>query len=50
MEKPYNRDTGHQGHSVHQQLEAKLLEAVERGDYREATPKFWERLVTKIPF
>jgi putative addiction module CopG family antidote len=25
-------------------LEAKLLEAVERGDYREATPEFWQRL------
>ena len=33
-----------QEQATRQQLEAKLLEAVERGDYREATPEFWERL------
>ena len=33
-----------QEQAVRQQLEAKLLEAVERGDYREATPEFWDRL------
>ncbi len=35
-----------QEQAARQQLEAKLLEAVERGDYREATPEFWERLET----
>jgi hypothetical protein len=29
---------------LRQRLEAKLLEAVERGDYREVTPEFWNRL------
>lgn len=33
-----------QEQAARQQLEAKLLEAVERGDYREVTPEFWERL------
>ncbi len=35
-----------QEQATRQKLEAKLLEAVERGDYREATPEFWERLET----
>jgi antitoxin ParD1/3/4 len=30
--------------AARQKLEAKLLEAVERGDYREVTPEFWQRL------
>lgn len=33
-----------QQRAVRERLEAKLLEAVERGDYREATPEFWQRL------
>ena len=33
-----------QEQAARQQLEVKLLEAVERGDYREATPELWERL------
>ena len=33
-----------QEQATRQQLEAKLLEAVERGDYHEATPEFWGRL------
>jgi antitoxin ParD1/3/4 len=33
-----------QQRAARQKLEAKLLEAVERGDYREATPEFWQRL------
>ncbi len=33
-----------QERAARQKLEAKLLEAVERGDYREATPDFWKRL------
>jgi putative addiction module CopG family antidote len=33
-----------QEQATRQALEAKLLEAVERGEYREATPEFWERL------
>lgn len=33
-----------QEQAARQQLEAKLLEAVERGDYREVTSEFWERL------
>ncbi len=33
-----------QDQATRQQLEAKLLEAVERGDYREVTPEFWDRL------
>lgn len=33
-----------QEQAARQRLEAKLLEAVERGDYREVTPEFWERL------
>lgn len=33
-----------QDQAARQQLEAKLLEAVERGDYREVTPEFWDRL------
>ena len=28
--------------SARRRLETKLLEAVERGDYREATPEFWD--------
>jgi putative addiction module CopG family antidote len=27
-----------------QSLEAELLQAVERGDYRQVTPEFWKRL------
>lgn len=30
--------------AAREELEAKLLEAVERGDYREADGAFWERL------
>lgn len=30
--------------SARRRLEEKLLEAVERGDYEEATPEFFERL------
>lgn len=30
--------------AAQQKLEAKLLEAVERGDYRDASPEFWKRL------
>ena len=30
--------------AAREKLEAKLLEAVERGEYREATPEFWQRL------
>ena len=26
------------------EVEAQLLEAIERGDYREATPAFWQRM------
>jgi antitoxin ParD1/3/4 len=33
-----------QAQAARQQLEAKLLEAVERGDYREVTPELWNRL------
>jgi antitoxin ParD1/3/4 len=33
-----------QEQAARQRLEAKLLEAVERGDYREVTPEFWDRL------
>jgi putative addiction module CopG family antidote len=33
-----------QEQATRQRLEAKLLEAVERGDYREVTPEFWNRL------
>ena len=33
-----------QQRAAREHLEAKLLEAVERGDYREATPEFWQRL------
>jgi len=33
-----------QEQAAQQRLEAKLLEAVERGDYREVTPEFWTRL------
>ena len=33
-----------QEQATRQRLEAKLLEAVERGDYREVTPEFWDRL------
>jgi putative addiction module CopG family antidote len=33
-----------QEQAARQRLEAKLLEAVERGDYREVTPAFWKRL------
>jgi antitoxin ParD1/3/4 len=33
-----------QEQAVRQKLEAKLLEAVERGDYREVTPELWKRL------
>lgn len=33
-----------QEQAAQQRLEAKLLEAVERGEYREVTPEFWERL------
>ena len=35
-----------QEQATRQRLEAKLLEAVERGDYRDVTPEFWERLET----
>ena len=33
-----------QERAARQRVEAKLLEAVERGDYRDVTPDFWERL------
>jgi putative addiction module CopG family antidote len=33
-----------QQQAARERLEGKLLEAVERGDYREATPEFWQRL------
>jgi len=33
-----------QQRAAREHLEAKLLEAVERGDYREATPEFWQRI------
>jgi antitoxin ParD1/3/4 len=33
-----------QEQAARQQLEAKLLEAVERGDYHKVTPEFWDRL------
>ena len=33
-----------QEQAARQRLEAKLLEAVERGDYRAVTPAFWNRL------
>src|SRR6266446_912585 len=33
-----------QQRAARERLEAKLLEAVERGDYREVTPEFWQRL------
>jgi putative addiction module CopG family antidote len=33
-----------QQRAAREHLEAKLLEAVERGDYHEATPEFWQRL------
>ena len=33
-----------QERATRQKLESLLLEAVERGDYREATPDFWKRL------
>jgi len=33
-----------QQHAAREKLEAKLLEAVERGDYQEATPEWWQRL------
>jgi len=35
-----------QEHAARQRLEVKLLEAVERGDYRDVTPEFWTRLET----
>lgn len=35
-----------QEQAARQRLEAKLLEAVERGDYHEVTPEFWNRLET----
>jgi putative addiction module CopG family antidote len=35
-----------QEQAARQRLEAKLLEAVERGDYREVTPEFWTGLKT----
>ncbi len=28
------------------EVETQLLEAIERGDYREATPEFWQRMET----
>jgi antitoxin ParD1/3/4 len=37
-----------QQRAAREQLEAKLLEAVERGDYREVTPEFWQRLRNAI--
>lgn len=46
MEKPSNSDAGQEGHSARQQLEAKLLGAVDRGAYRKVTPEFWVRLET----
>ena len=33
-----------QQRAAREQLEAKLLEAIERGDYRNVTPEFWQRL------
>ena len=33
-----------QEHATRQQVEAKLLKAMDRGDYREVTPELWERL------
>jgi antitoxin ParD1/3/4 len=33
-----------QEEAARQQLEAKLLEAVERGNYKELTPEFWEQV------
>ena len=33
-----------QEQAARQRLETKLLETVERGDYREVTPEFWGRL------
>jgi len=33
-----------QQQAVREQLEVQLLETVERGDYREAIPEFWQRL------
>ena len=33
-----------QGGTSRHAVEAKLLEAVERGDYREVTPEFWQRI------
>ncbi len=33
-----------QERATRQKLEAKLLEAIERGDYREASSEFWKRL------
>jgi putative addiction module CopG family antidote len=35
-----------QEQAARQRLEAKLLEAVERGDYRGVTPEFWNRMET----
>jgi len=37
-----------QEQAARQRVEAKLLEAVERGDYREATPEFWGRLESMV--
>ena len=33
-----------QQRAAREKLEVKLLEAVGRGDYREVTPEFWQRL------
>lgn len=33
-----------QQRAVREQRKAKLLEAIERGDYHEATPELWQRL------
>ena len=30
--------------AAHQELEKKLLRAIERGSYKEATPEFWDRM------
>ena len=35
-----------QEQAARQRVEAKLLEAVERGDYRDVTPEFWQRMET----
>lgn len=34
--------------SSQQRLEAKLVRALERGNFSEATPEFWERLRTEV--